>query len=196
MVEALQTFFQQNFPPELAVFLISMIPMVECRGAIPFGMMVLGMPMWEVLPIAIIGNIIPVPFILLLIRPVINWFKKTRLFRPLAEWLEAKAEKKKDKVLKYSKWGLFAFVAVPIPGTGAWTGALIAALLDLRVRSAFFTILIGMICAALIMTVGSAVVDGLVSGQWPEEFQVIGEYLDVAKNYITSFFSDHSVAVS
>lgn len=196
MVEALQTFFQENFPPQLAVLLISMIPLVECRGAIPFGMVVLNLPMWEVVPIAIIGNIIPVPFILLLIRPVINWFKKTKLFRPLAEWLEAKADKKKDKVLKYSKWGLFTFVAIPIPGTGAWTGALIAALLDLRVRSAFFTILMGMICAALIMTVGSALVDGVLSGQWPAEFEAIGEYLGTAKDYITSFFSDHSVAVS
>ena len=122
MIEALQTFFQENFPPQLAVFLISMIPLVECRGAIPFGIVALQMPLWEVLPLSIVGNILPVPFILLLIRPVINWFKKTKLLSPLAHWIEGKADKKKDKVLKYSKWGLFFFVAVPIPGTGAWTG--------------------------------------------------------------------------
>lgn len=196
MVEALQTFFQENFPPQLAVFLISMIPMVECRGGIPFGMVVLQMPMWEVLPLAIAGNVLPVPFILLLIRPVINWFKKTKLFRPLAEWLEAKADKKKDQVLKYSKWGLFAFVAIPIPGTGAWTGSLIAALLDMRVRSAFVTILMGMICAALIMTVGSAAVNGLMTGEWPAEFEAMGEFFDMVKEYILSFLSDHSVTVS
>lgn len=196
MVEALQLFFQEHFPPQLAVFLIAMVPLVECRGAIPFGMVVLKMPMWEVLPLAIAGNILPVPFILLLIRPVIAWFKKTKLFRPLAEWIEGKADKKKDQVLKYSKWGLFAFVAVPIPGTGAWTGALIAALLDMRVRSAFFTILLGMICAALIMTVGSAAVDGLLSGQWPEEFQMLGDFFGMVRDYITSLLSDHSVTVS
>ena len=120
MVESIQAFFQDNFPPELAVFFIAMIPLIECRGAIPFGMLVLNMPLWEVLPIAIAGNIFPVPFILLLIRPVINWLKKTRFLHPIAHWIEAKAEKKKDKVLKYSKWGLFIFVAIPIPGTGAW----------------------------------------------------------------------------
>ena len=101
MVESIQAFFQENFPPELAVFFIAMIPLIECRGAIPFGMLVLEMPLWEVLPIAILGNILPVPFILLLIRPVISWLKKTRLFRPLAHWIEGKAEKKKDRVLKY-----------------------------------------------------------------------------------------------
>lgn len=179
MVETIQAFFQQHFPPELAVFFISMIPLIECRGAIPFGIMVLNMPLWEVLPIAIVGNILPVPFILLLIRPVINWFKKTKLLSPLAHWIEAKADKKKDKVLKYSKWGLFVFVAIPIPGTGAWTGALIAALLDIRVRSAFFTILLGMICAALIMTLGSTVVDCLISGELPQEWEMIREYIGV-----------------
>ena len=196
MVETLQTFFQENFPPQLAVFLISMVPMVECRGAIPFGMVVLQMPMWEVLPLAIAGNVLPVPFILLLIRPVINWFKKTKLFRPFAEWLEAKADKKKDQVLKYSKWGLFAFVAIPIPGTGAWTGSLIAALLDMRVRSAFVTILMGMICAALIMTVGSAAVNGFMTGEWLAEFQAIGDFLNMVKEYVSSFLSDHSIEVS
>lgn len=196
MIDALQVFFQEHFPPQLAVFLISMVPLVECRGAIPFGMVVLKMPMWEVLPLAIAGNILPVPFILLLIRPVIAWFKKTRLFRPLAEWIERKADKKKDQVLKYSKWGLFAFVAIPVPGTGAWTGALIAALLDMRMKSAFFTILLGMICAALIMTVGSALVDGLISGQWPEEFRMLGDMWDTVRDYFVSLLSDHSVTVS
>ena len=178
MVETIQAFFQNHFPPELAVFFISMIPLIECRGAIPFGMLVLNMPLWEVLPIAVAGNIIPVPFILLLIRPVINWLKTTRLLHPLAHWIEAKAEKNKAKVLKFSKWGLFLFVAIPIPGTGAWTGALVAALLDLRVKSAFFTILFGMITAALIMTVGSSVVTALMTGEMPQELQMITDYFN------------------
>lgn len=173
MIESIQAFFQQNFPPELAVFFIAMIPLIECRGAIPFGMLVLNLPLWEVLPIAIVGNILPVPFILLLIRPVINWLKKTKVFHPLAEWIEKKGEKKKDKVTKYSKWGLFLFVAIPIPGTGAWTGALVAALLNMRVRSAFFTILFGMICAALLMTFGSWGVTTLMTGEMPQELAMI-----------------------
>lgn len=178
MVEAIQAFFQDNFPPQLAVFFIAMIPLIECRGAIPFGMLVLNLPLWEVLPIAIAGNILPVPFILLLIRPVINWLKGTKLLHPLAHWIEAKAEKKKDKVLKYSKWGLFLFVAIPIPGTGAWTGALVAALLDMRVRSAFVTILFGMITAALIMTVGSSLVTAIMTGEMPQEIQMISEWFN------------------
>ena len=178
MVDSIQYFFQENFPPELAVFFIAMIPLIECRGAIPFGMLVLNLPLWEVLPIAIIGNILPVPFILLLIRPVIKWLKKTRLFSPVAHWIEAKAEKKKDRVLKYSKWGLFLFVAIPIPGTGAWTGALVAAILNLRVRSAFFTILFGMITAALIMTIGSAAVTAIMTGEIPQELQMVIDYFN------------------
>ena len=130
------------------------------------------------MPIAIIGNIIPVPFILLLIRPVINWLKKTKLFKPLAHWIEEKADKKKDRVLKYSKWGLFLFVAIPIPGTGAWTGALVAALLNLRVRSAFLTILLGMITAALIMTVGSTLITALMTGEMPQELRIIWDYFN------------------
>ena len=186
MIDALQSFFQAHFPPQLAVFFISMIPLVECRGAIPFGMVVLQMPLWEVLPISIAGNILPVPFILLLIRPVINWFKTTRLLSPLAHWIEGKADKKKDKVLRYSKWGLFFFVAIPIPGTGAWTGALIAALLDMRVRSAFVTILLGMICAALLMTLGSSLVNGFISGEIWESLDLAWEYIKSLWDYLTS----------
>ena len=141
---------------------------------------------------AIAGNILPVPFILLLIRPVIAWFKQTKLLHPLAEWIEAKADKKKDKVLKYSEWGLFAFVAIPIPGTGAWTGALIAALLELRVKNAFLTILAGMICASLIMVVGSALVDGMLSGQGSPVWEAVSGVWDA----IHGFFSYHSVTAT
>lgn len=162
MIESIQMFFQENFPPELAVFFISMIPFIECRGAIPFGTLVLNMPVWEVLAISIVGNVFPIPFILWLIRPIINGFKKTKLLKPMAEWLEGKVEQKKDKVLKYSKLGLFAFVAIPIPGTGAWSGALIASLLDMRVKNALPSILLGVLCASLIMTLGSTAVDWLL----------------------------------
>ncbi|MBQ1555958.1 MAG: small multi-drug export protein, partial [Clostridia bacterium] len=122
--------------------------------------------------------------------------KTTKLFHPLAVWIEGKADHKKDQVLKYSTWGLFLFVAIPIPGTGAWTGALIAALLEMKVKSAFVTILLGMICAALIMTLGSMIVDGLISGQWPEDLQLLGDLLTGIRDYLSSLLSDHSVTVS
>ncbi len=162
MIESIQTFFQDTFPPEIAVFLISMVPFIECRGSIPFGIVAFNMPIWKVLALSIVGNVLPIPFILWLIRPIINWFKKTRLLKPFADWLEGKAEKNQDKVLKYSKWGLFLFVAIPVPGTGAWSGALIASLLDLRIRNAFFAILCGVLCASLIMTVGSTALSWLI----------------------------------
>lgn len=186
MIETIQYFFQNNFPPELAVFFISMIPFIECRGAIPFGIMAFNMPIWEVLAISIAGNMLPIPFILLLIRPVIALFKKTTLLKPLADWLEGKVEKNKDKVTRYSKWGLFFFVAIPVPGTGAWSGALIASLLDMRVKNAFPTILCGVLCASLIMTLGSTAVDFLISFDWMYTFDgMMNNLYDFIRNIIT-----------
>ena len=97
---------------------------------------------------------------------------------------------------RYGFWGLIILVAIPLPGTGAWTGALIAALLEMKVKSAFVTILLGMICAALIMTLGSMIVDGLISGQWPEDLQLLGDLLTGIRDYLSSLLSDHSVTVS
>lgn len=96
------------------------------------------MPVAEAIPLSIIGNIVPVPFILLLITPIFAWMKGTKKLKPLVEKLEARAMSKKDQIEKYEFWGLVLFVGIPLPGTGAWTGSLIAALLGIKFKKAVF----------------------------------------------------------
>lgn len=146
----------------LMTFLISMIPIVELRGAVPVGT-ALGLDTLWILIVSIIGNLIPVPFIILFARPIIRWLKKTRMFAPVAKWLEEKVEKNKDKITKYEKLGLFIFVAIPLPGTGAWTGALVASFLEMRIKDSFPAILFGVVSAGVIMTLGSQAVKFLIS---------------------------------
>lgn len=136
---------------EAIVFLISMIPILELRGALLVAGPLLGVPVAKAIPLCIIGNIIPVPFILLLITPVFKWMKGTKLFKPVVDKLEAKAMSKSDKIEKYEFWGLVLFVGIPLPGTGAWTGSLIAALLGVKFKKAFPAVILGIFMATLIM---------------------------------------------
>ena len=137
---------------EVIVFIISMVPILELRGGlIAAGPALLDVPMWEAIPICIVGNLLPVPFILLLITKIFDWLKKTKTFRPMVEKLEKKAMGKSANIEKYEFWGLVAFVGIPLPGTGAWTGSLIAALLGVRFRKAFPAVVLGVLRAALIM---------------------------------------------
>ena len=147
----------------LFCFLVSMIPLIELRGAIPLGF-VMGMPPWELFALTVIGNILPVPFIILCARPIVNFFLKTKLFRPIGEWLEAKVRKNSHKVAKYKFWGLFAFVAIPLPGTGAWTGSLAAAFLDIRLKKAMPAVVLGVLTAGTIMLTLTQVGINLFSG--------------------------------
>ncbi len=134
------------------VLLLSMVPVLELRAAIPVGCS-LGLNAWQCAVAAIIGNMIPVPFIILFIRRIFDFMRKhwKKLGR-LADRLEEKAEKKKPLVQKYAILGLTLLVAIPLPGTGAWTGALVAAMLDIRLRRAIPCILLGVIIAAVIVT--------------------------------------------
>lgn len=135
--------------------LVSMIPVVELRGGIPFGT-ALGLPPWAALCAAVVGNLIPVPFIIVYIRRIFLWLRRRfpKLNR-LVDKLERKAHLKGRKVSKYKYLGLFVFVAIPLPGTGAWSGAAIAALLGMRMRPALLSITLGVLIAGVIMTVGS-----------------------------------------
>ena len=129
--------------------------------------------------ISIVGNMVPVPFIILFIRRVFEWMRgKSPKLASVVEKMEAKAYAKRELIRKWELLGLFVLVAVPLPGTGAWTGALVAALLDLRVKSAFLTILLGMITAALIMTVGSSLVTAAMTGEMPQELRMIMDYFN------------------
>lgn len=133
-------------------FLMSMVPVVELRGGIPFGV-ALGLDLWPAYIAAVIGNMIPVPFIILFIRRIFQWMRvhMPRL-NSLVDKLEKKAHLKGRKVTKYKYLGLFIFVAIPLPGTGAWTGALAAAFLDMRLRKALPTIFLGVLTAGLLIS--------------------------------------------
>ena len=146
---------------EFIVFLISMVPILELRGGLlAAGPAFLDIPMWQAIPICVIGNIIPIPFILLLITKIFDWMKGTKKLKPMVEKLEAKALSKSDKIEKYEFWGLVLFVGIPLPGTGAWTGSLIAALLGIRFRKSFPAICLGIIVATVLMTLLSYTIIG------------------------------------
>lgn len=135
-----------------ATFIISMIPVIELRGAIPIGVG-LGLSHAEAMGISIIGNMLPVPFIILFIRPIFRWMtRKSGKLARLAEKLEAKAEGKWDKIHRYQFFALTIFVAIPLPGTGAWSGALIAAVMNMRLRNALPSILLGVLIAGILVS--------------------------------------------
>lgn len=140
-----------SFGKEAIVFIISMIPILELRGALLVAGPILGVPVAKAIPLCVIGNIIPVPFILLLITPIFKWLKGTKLFRPMVTKLENKAMSKSDQIEKYEFLGLVLFVGIPLPGTGAWTGSLIAALLGIKFKKAFPAVIIGICMATVIM---------------------------------------------
>ena len=136
----------------LATFIISMIPVIELRGAIPIGVS-LGLSHVEAMGVSIIGNMLPVPFIILFIRPIFRWMtRKSGKLARLAEKLESKAEGKWDKIHRYQFFALTLFVAIPLPGTGAWSGALIAAVMNMRLRNALPSILLGVLIAGVLVT--------------------------------------------
>jgi len=150
---------------EVIVFLISMVPILELRGGLlAAGPAFLDIPILRAVPICIVGNIIPVPFILLLIRWIFKMMRKNATLGKLVDKLENKAMSKKDQIEKYGFWGLVIFVGVPLPGTGAWTGSLIAALLGMKFKKAFPAVLIGIIMATVIMSVLSYGLLGAIFG--------------------------------
>lgn len=146
-------FLFKTFVGKIIVTLfVSMVPVIELRGAIPVatGM---GLSPWVAIPVAIVGNLIPIPFIILFIKKIFAWMRKVSpKLNGVVDKMEAKAEKNKEKVLKYAFWGLAVFVAIPLPGTGAWTGALVAAMLDMPLKKAFPSIALGVLGAGIIIS--------------------------------------------
>ena len=139
----------------LLTMLVSMVPVIELRGAVPYGVTA-GLPLLPVLLTAILGNMVPVPFILLFIRKILAWMKTREGFcRRLAEKLEARALSKSDVLEKYAAFGLFVLVAIPLPGTGAWTGSLVAAVFQLKWKHAIPSIFARVVAAGIIMSIVS-----------------------------------------
>ncbi len=157
-MESLVTWFMEvlggRVSKEMIVFVISMVPILELRGGL-LAASVLDIEIVKAIWFCVIGNIIPVPFILLLITPIFNWLKQTKTFRPMVEKLESKAMGKSDQIEKYEFWGLVLFVGIPLPGTGAWTGSLIASLLGIKFKKAFPAVLLGIVMATVIMSIVS-----------------------------------------
>ena len=143
----------KGFTPELAVFLTSMLPVIELRGALPLAINVFNISWPKAFLIAYIGNMIPAPIILWLLGPIVKLLSRIHLFKKFFDWLFERTRKRSNKMIeKYEEIGLMAFVAIPLPGTGAWTGALIAFLFGLDYKKSLLIIAIGVFIAGIIVT--------------------------------------------
>jgi len=139
-------------PHWFQIFFFSMIPWFESRYVIPYAMLGLGWSWWHAFPFAIVGNVLPVPFILLFFHHVEKFLRRFRFWVNVMDWLFSKTRKRADrKIRRYEYFGLLLFVAVPLPFTGAWTGALVAYLFDLDFSKSLFTIFVGIVIAAFVM---------------------------------------------
>lgn len=148
-----------NIPSEIIIFVISMLPILELRGGL-IAASILKVDWMYAFPICLIGNLLPLPFILLFIDKIFEFLKKTPL-KKFVEHFEKKAIAKSESVKKYRKWGLFTFVAVPLPGTGGWTGALIASALRMNLKDSMIPISLGVLTAGIIMSIFSYAIPSL-----------------------------------
>lgn len=139
-----------KYGKELIVFIISMMPILEIRGGL-IAASLLGLDIVPAFIICIIGNLIPIPFILWLITPIFNLLKKTKHLKKVVDKIESKAMKKKDKIEKAEFWGLLFFVGIPVPGTGGWMGSLIAALINMDKKKALIATTLGILMAGFIV---------------------------------------------
>ncbi|MBR4287346.1 MAG: small multi-drug export protein [Clostridia bacterium] len=156
MVENIVTAFVEflesyNIPTQLIPFIISLFPVLELRGGM-IAARILEIDFIQAFLICFLGNMIPIPFILLFIRKIFKLMRKVKFLGKIVDKLEARADKKKGTIEKYKEWGLLIFIAIPLPGTGGWTGALIAALMDLRMKKCLPIIALGVFIAGLIMS--------------------------------------------
>jgi uncharacterized membrane protein len=152
LVQAFSDTLGQYLSAQVVVFIISMVPILELRGGL-LAAKLLGVPLLQAIPLCIVGNLIPIPFILLFIKKIFSWMKNFKIFRGLVERLENRAMKKSDSVSNAEFLGLTLFVGIPIPGTGAWMGSLIAALLEMDFKKAIKAELIGIAMATIICSI-------------------------------------------
>ena len=154
IVNSMVGFFQDTIPKELVVFIISLFPILELRGGM-IAAKLLDVDFLKAFFICYAGNILPIPFILLFIRKIFKFLKRFKKVGKAIEKLEVRSMRKSENVQKYRLWGLLAFVGIPLPGTGGWTGSLIAALLDIRISHSFPVIALGILIANIIMSIFS-----------------------------------------
>lgn len=137
---------------DIIIFVTSLLPILELRGGM-LAATLLKVEYARALLICVIGNILPIPFVLLFLEKILDLFKKWHVTKKIVTWLEKKANSKREQIDKYGYWGLILFVGIPLPGTGAWTGSLLAVLLRLNRKRSFICILIGICIAAFIMSI-------------------------------------------
>jgi uncharacterized membrane protein len=141
-----------SFPAIWAVLLSSVLPVIELRGAIPLGIG-MGMGLWETFILAYVGSCLPVPILIFFFKPIMAWLRNSKLFKPFAEWIHRRTERRSANVRKYSLLGLFVFVAIPIPTTGVWTGSMIASFLNIRAKHSIPVIMAGNLVAGILVLV-------------------------------------------
>ncbi len=159
MIQTLVDFFS-NIPSELALIFISMLPVVELRGGIVAAKL-MGVSLWVGFPVCILGNMLPIPFVLIFLNKVFAFLRRFKAFSGFLDFLDRKADKNKEKVQRYELLGLFILVAIPLPGTGAWTGALVANALNIPFKKAFPAIFAGVIGAGILMSIFSYFIPSL-----------------------------------
>lgn len=154
-MESLVSFFINIFRglnKDIVIFIISLMPILELRGGM-LAATLLKIPYLKALIICIVGNILPIPFVLLFLEKVLELFEKWKVTKKIVVWLEKKANSKREQIDKYGYLGLILFVGIPLPGTGAWTGSLVAIMLGLNKKKSFICILIGVLLASIIMSI-------------------------------------------
>lgn len=163
MVEAIKTFFLETVGKELCVLFCSVIPIIELRGAIPMGA-AFDLPWWETYILAVIGNMLPVPMVLLGVNWLIDVMSRSKIkfLNKFANWLKNKAEKNKDKIQRFAFWGATLFVGIPLPMTGAWTGSLVCATIGQKFWKSLLSVFLGVLMAGVIMTVISYGIKAIV----------------------------------
>jgi uncharacterized membrane protein len=154
VIDAIESFFLETVGRELCVFFCAMLPIIELRGAIPLGAG-LGLPWWQSFALSLLGNTLPVPILLLLWQAILRGLRHFKWTTGIADWLERRALRSRERVENRAFWGLLIFVAIPLPGTGAWTGSLLSSLTGIRFWKALLSIVLGVVLAGVIMTVVS-----------------------------------------
>lgn len=150
LIQSIVTFFQDKIPNELTVFIISVLPVLELRGGL-IAAKLLDMDIVRAFIVCYLGNMLPIPFILLFLRKIFDLMRKSKKLGQIVGKLEHKAEKHRKTIDKYGAWGLLVLVAIPLPGTGGWTGALVAEIMDIKFKKALPIIALGVLIAGFIV---------------------------------------------
>ena len=155
-----------GFPKELVVLVVAALPVVELRGALPIAINVFGLPWYYALFLALVGNLLPVPFILLFLEAITKWLSRIDFLRRMLNWLFERTRRRGRIIERYERIGLALFVAIPLPVTGAWTGSVAAILFGFKFKHAFLAIFVGVFTAGVIVTCLSLLgwVGALVAG--------------------------------